>query len=904
MREKLLIIDTVGEKRQLLKSALAKEYNVLEAENGCQGLTILENDAEIKIILLELALPKMSGLEFLQIIRDRTAYKKHIVIVVTSAGKPADEITVLGIGADDYICEPFTTEIVLERLKNVLTNREMLADSENGFCLRGSILDETATAIYVIDAVNYNLFYTNRAAKELLNCTNENYTGKKCYEFFYNRTHPCKFCKFVIAHTDNNKAEIYIPFINKTMQVHVCMMKWLGRPAYITYMTDNTEQKRARELADERYKKEFQRRCRVDLDFMAYLVFNVTKGTIVEHDPHGFPVPTLAPGQKAEDFSERVLPTVVDFVQRHEFADMLKLDNLQKSFDAGISLLSIDYRRYSRDSKYIMWARSTIQLIKDPQSGDLTGFLYTYDINEKKMMEEIINAAFQYDYDMIGYINLSTRTARLYAQNDQRFNRLIGREFRYEEVVEEYVKTFIPAEDHKNIMGKMDISNVRSKLKVDDIYDFVVDIVGVDGSIKKKKLRYANFDKNYGMVLWTEVDITSVVEQQKLLLATLLAATNVNVIKTDYLSSISREMRMPFKNITACIKNALDSTEKEIVKKPLNEAKMYVSQLTEIVNDIMDISNLESKKMQIINTQCLLTDVIYRLTNKFKPFYTMKEQKFVVEQQIFHNRCFSDVKAIIRILSNVLDNAFRYTANGGNIILKLYELPSEISDKGAYRFVVSDDGAGIKSSLLENIFTPFYCCVDGKCKSESSGLGLAIAKGIVDELGGTIIVNSEIGRGTTVTVDLFLLLTTKEKIVVDVAEESYKNILGMKVLIVAIEPLHILVAKRLLEKKGVLVYLADNAYNALELIENSGVDGFDCVLVDLGLQGIQGMQIAKKIRHSTHPKAHDITIIGCGKTLTQEEKHCCVEAGINNFLKKPLKFKELFQIILDLVKNN
>ena len=902
MIKKLLIVDNALEKRNLLKAALVKEYNVLEAEDGCQGLSMLENDAEIKIVLLELSLPKISGIEFLQILRARAAYKKLIVLVVTSVGKPEDETTALGMGADDYICEPFTIEVVLERLKNLLTNREMLADSENGFCLRGSILDETSTAIYVIDAVNYNLFYTNRAAMQLMNCTNKSYTGKKCYEYFGNSTHPCKFCKFVIAHTDNNKAEIYIPFIKKNVQIKVCMMKWLGRPAYITYMTDNTEQKRARELADERYKQEIQRRCRVDLDFMAYLVFNITKGTVVEHDPHGFPVPTLIPGQSVTEFSERVLPTVVDFAKRHEFADMLKLDNLHKSYDAGITLLSIDYRRYSRNGTYIMWARSTIQIIKDPQTNDLTGFLYTYDINEKRMMQEIIKAAFHYDYEMIAYINLSTKTAKLYAQNDQRFNRLVGHEFGYEKAVEEYVNTFIAVEDRKNVREKMDISKVRSKLKEEDIYDFVVDIVGLDGNIKKKKLRYANFDKNYGMVLWTEIDITNVVEQQKLLLDTLLAATNINAVKTDYLASISREMRMPFKNITACIKNAMDKSDREIVKETLEEAKLYVTQLTEIVNDIMDISNLESKKMQISNTQFLLNDIIYRLSNKFRQCCSIKEQHLIIEQQIFHNRCFSDVKAITRILSNILDNACKYTPKGGNIVFKIYELPSEIIGKGVYRFVVKDDGPGIKPALLENIFIPFYSGVEGKCKSESSGLGLAISKGIVDELGGEIIVNSEIGKGTVVTVDLSLSLTNKRECCQDMIEQNYQSIEGMKILIVEKEPLYILVARRLLEKKGAAIYLAENDQAALELFENCKTEVFDCVLIDIGIQGIAGIETAKKVRQSKNTVGKEIPIIGFGEELTQEEKHYCIEAGINNFLKKPLKFKELFQILLDLEK--
>ena len=623
----------------------------------------------------------------------------------------------------------------------------------------------------------------------------------------------------------------------------------------------------------------------------------------MDHDPHGFPVPTIVPGQPATEFVERVLPTVVDFGKRQEFADLLKLDNLSKSYDAGITLLSIDYRRYSRNGKYIMWARSTIQLMKDPQNDDLTAFLYTYDINETKMMQEIINAAVHYDYDMIAYINLAAETAKLYAQKDQRFRGFIGRDFSYEKAVEEYVKTFIIAEERKNIMEKMAISNVRSKLKESDIYEFDIEVIGADNAAKKKKLRYANFDKNYGMVLWTEVDITNFVEQQKLILEALLAATNVNIIRTDYLSSISREMRMPFKNITACIRNAIDKSESEIVREQLEEAKRYVVQLTEIVNDIMDISNLESKKMQIMNTQFLLTDMVSRLKNKFKQYYTSKKQKFMIEQQVFHDNCFSDIKAISRILANILDNAFRYTAKGGNIILKVYELPSESNERGFYRFVVKDDGPGISPELLENIFTPFYCCVGGKCKSESSGLGMAISKGIVDELGGTIFVNSEIGNGTIVTVDLPLLLTNNENAGAEVLEESCKSIVDMKILIVEKNPLSILVARKLLEKKGAQVYLAENGLKALELFENTGDKGFDCILINLCSVEIDGAVIAKKIRQSYYPLSGSVPMIGFGEKLTQEEKRLYVEAGINDFLETPLKFKQLLEIILNLCKN-
>ena len=180
---------------------------------------------------------------------------------------------------------------------------------------------------------------------------------------------------------------------------------------------------------------------------------------------------------------------------------------------------------------------------------------------------------------------------------------------------------------------------------------------------------------------------------------------------------------------------------------------------------------------------------------------------------------------------------------------------------------------------------------------------MAISKGIIDELGGTIFVNSEVGNGTTVTVDLALLLTNNENAGAEALEESCKSIVDMKILIVEKNPLAILVARRLLEKKGAQVYLAENGLKALELFENSGAEGFDCILINLCSAEIDGAATAKKLRQSNHPLSGSIPMIGLGEKLTQEEKHLYVEAGINDFLETPLKFTQLLEIILNLCKN-
>ena len=181
MKSKILIVNHKQDSKQELTKVLAKEYDVISVTDAYQALAVLENDYDIKVMILELLLPKMSGLELLQKIRSNNLYQSLVVLVVTDAGNSHDEITALGIGADDYICQPVSAEVVLARIKHILYNKEILKNSESRFGLQRNILDATATAVYVIDAINHNVLYANNTSRKLLNVKNDTYAGRKCY---------------------------------------------------------------------------------------------------------------------------------------------------------------------------------------------------------------------------------------------------------------------------------------------------------------------------------------------------------------------------------------------------------------------------------------------------------------------------------------------------------------------------------------------------------------------------------------------------------------------------------------------------------------------------------------------------------------------------------------------------
>ncbi|MEG1913581.1 MAG: response regulator [Acidaminococcaceae bacterium] len=908
--KKLLIIDDLAISREMLRATLCDNFEILEAEDGVIGLQILQEHPDLTVIILDLVMPRMGGMEFLQKVRSDDQYKNIAIIVNTAFGEASDEITALSIGADDFIHKPFTPELMNLRIKNVLANREMLANTESRFGLQRNILDETTTAVYVVDAVNYNLFYTNHAVDQLCNCEEENYSGKKCYEFFCKRNKPCDFCKLAIAHTEENTGEIYLPFLAKTMKIRVRMMEWLSRPAYIIYMDDITEQKRARKLADERYQRELERRSRVNLDFMAYLLINVTKGIVVEHDPHGFPVPTIAPGQPANDFVERVLPTVIDFDKRQDFAAMLSLDNLIKAYESGQNTLTIDYRRYARDEKIIMWARSTIQLMKDPQTEEITAFLYTYDINENKMMQEVIRAAVHYDYDMLAHLNLFSETYKCYAQNKPRLEELTKQEFPYQPTIEKYIQTYVVDGEKEQALDRISLDTIRTMLKENDLYEVIIKTFN-NGEIRHKKLRYANFDKKYGLVLFTSVDVTAILEEEAKRHAELSQALNLsrqaNVVKTDFLSAISHEMGTPMNTIKGMATIAEeDLGNDQLVRKSLQTIKESTEHLMSIVRDILDMSKLESGKMVFEQENCNLRTSMEELKSMIKPIFATKNQEFIMDQQIYHNNCYCDTKQIQRVLINLLHNAAKFTPQNGLINFKIFELPSARENFAHLRFLLQDNGIGIPAKRLEHIFEPFYRmekAAEGKC--EDSGLGLAIAKGIIDAYGGNIDIRSELGVGTTLTVDIYLKLAQTEKPETDSADSTTSRDLdlsGLKILIAEDRMVSILVARKLLERKGVVLEYAANGNEAYKKFIASKEGQYDVILMDIHMPEMGGYTATHLIRSSDHPQALNIPIIAMTSSIFEDDENKCLAAGMNGYIAKPIKIERLFKMLLQQIK--
>ena len=271
-----------------------------------------------------------------------------------------------------------------------------------------------------------------------------------------------------------------------------------------------------------------------------------------------------------------------------------------------------------------------------------------------------------------------------------------------------------------------------------------------------------------------------------------------------------------------------------------------------------------------------------------------KQQKLVVEKHTTHQYFVGDVVRLKRVLLNLLNNASKFSPNGSEIKLKAYEDPNQNPQYAMLIFSVSDSGMGIPKDKLETIFQPFEQLETDE-KHLGTGLGLPIVKSIVESTGGTVCVDSEVGKGSTFTVHIPMRLAKKDQ-----AEESpclakakdacTENVdfSNLRVLLVEDHPVNTMVAKRLLEKFGATVDTAANGSIGYDKFVQSKTNTYNIIFMDIQMPVMNGYEAAKAIRQSAHPQASTIPILSMTANAFTQDIQNSLGCGMNGHIAKPI----------------
>lgn len=385
------------------------------------------------------------------------------------------------------------------------------------------------------------------------------------------------------------------------------------------------------------------------------------------------------------------------------------------------------------------------------------------------------------------------------------------------------------------------------------------------------------------MIFYIDItDITELREMQKQLQEALQMAEHANRAKSDFLSHMSHDIRTPMNAIVGMTEIAfmhLDDSEK--IQDCLKKIALSSQHLLGLINDVLDMSRIESGKMVLNNSTTSLAEIMENVVAIIQPSINEKSQNFAVHlYDMWHEQFFCDSLRLRQVFLNILSNACKFTPYGGSITMEVQELPSENSSIALLQFTFKDTGRGIKPEFQNNIFDAFSRERDSRVDHiEGSGLGLAITKKIIDIMGGTIQLESTYGVGTTFCIRLPLTI--------DMSPFPMESLPNLHILLVDDDIIMCEHTMHTLEKIGVMAEWVNKGSLALKKLQEAAACGkmYDVVILDWKMPDMDGVQTTHLIRKQFGKELPILIVSAYDKSSIETEAK---NAGVNGFLSKPL----------------
>lgn len=384
-----------------------------------------------------------------------------------------------------------------------------------------------------------------------------------------------------------------------------------------------------------------------------------------------------------------------------------------------------------------------------------------------------------------------------------------------------------------------------------------------------------------------------------------------NRAKADFLSRMSHDIRTPMNGIIGMTNLAqlkVSSSNKE-VKKYLNQIEISSHYLLSILNDVLDMSSIENGKIRLKEADFCLDDLLKNIGAIIESQVITSRLTYAQEVlNLEHKQFIGDSVRLNQILINLLNNAVKYTPEGGHISFTISELPSDLPEKEhkkqtLLQFVIKDTGIGMSEEFMKKMYSPFeQATTDFARKQAGNGLGLSIVNNLVQLMGGTIDAQSESNKGTIFTITIPFSLPDKELDSKSEKKQNFTKFRHEKILIVEDNEINLEIAQSVLELYKFNIDTAINGKEAVEKFNQSKQGEYSVILMDIRMPVMDGLEASSMIRQSDHPDSKTIPIIAMTANVSAEDKHTALQAGMNEFLTKPLDTKLLYDMLTKILK--
>lgn len=535
-------------------------------------------------------------------------------------------------------------------------------------------------------------------------------------------------------------------------------------------------------------------------------------------------------------------------------------------------------------------------------------------INQEHLRRLEVIKGLSVNYESILYADLGLDQIlpyRLSARTEIQFEKKYQKRS-YVWYAEDYVNTWVHPDDRELVREGTSLSYIREKLSEEKTYYINYRVldgeelqymqlrivnVGSAGSVSQIVMGYRRVDE----------EVQREMEQKQMLETALHNANLAMVAKNTFLSNMSHDMRTPLNAIfgytTLAKKNLNDSA---MVQNYLDKIEESGRQFLDLIDKVLEISWTEANDTYITEIQCNLKDIAADVYKHLQPQALKKNIEFILNtDELKHDDVYGDKEKIKQIFFHLAGNAIVYTKPGGRAEITIRESENQMSHNAVYQFVIRDTGIGISEEFLEHIFEPFsreknttYSGVHG------TGLGLAIVKHIVEILGGTIDVDSIVGKGTTFIVTLRLKIQNEPLSAAADMDDILEFIMRHTILLVEDNEINTEIEMEILQGLGFHLEAVENGQLAVEKICQSKPGDYVLVLMDIQMPVMDGWQATKEIRGLEDPELSQIPILALSADAFESDEQMSLRCGMDAHLTKPLDIPLLLEAMVRAVRDH
>lgn len=518
---------------------------------------------------------------------------------------------------------------------------------------------------------------------------------------------------------------------------------------------------------------------------------------------------------------------------------------------------------------------------------------------------EVIKAL-SVNYESILYVDLNDDYIMPYRLSS-RTKKQFSEDFRAREFlsfVSDYIETWVYPEDRDAVSQACSPEYIREKLSTTKSYYTNYRVIK-DDKINYLQLRIVNVGdyRHISQIVMgyrsIDEEVLHEMEQKKLLEDALQSANLAIIAKNTFLSNMSHDMRTPLNAIfgfTALAKEHVD--DPELLSYYLDKINISSKTLLKLIEEVLEITWSESSDAHISETECNLQVLMQSIYKSFLPGAEEKNLSLSLDlTSLSHYDVYCDQDKLLQLLGNLVNNAVKYT-NSGSIDIIVSESDESSDDYASYVFTVKDTGIGISRDFIDNIFKPFEREKNTTLSGvHGYGLGLTICKNIAEMMGGTIDVDSTVGKGSTFTFTINMRLQNNPVLSDTDTKDVLIRLLNQKILLVEDNEINLEIEMELLKGLGIVTESAVNGQIAVDKIAASAPGEFALILMDIQMPVMDGWQATKAIRSLSNQQLAHIPIIALSANAFESDKRTSFECGMDAHLTKPIDIPALLGMI-------